>query len=880
MKVSNRTSIRKLALRSFRASQKRNRIAILAIALTAMLFTALFTVALSINASYQTYTFRQMGGYNHGSFKDVTEAQAEAIAGHPKVKQTGTRIAIGNITGGAFAKKSAEVSYMDENCTLWSYASPTTGRMPEKANEITMDTGALKLLGIRPELQQEITLTYTVDNQSGTTFEQTDTFVLVGCWEEDSIMPVHYINVSREYVERIGELAEAAGMKPFRIDLGVMMASGIGIYEQMEQVDKDLGYTWEDREAENAARIGVNWGYTTEQVSKNSDPGTLAGIVLLLLVILFTGYLIIYNIFQISVSGDIRYYGLLKTIGVTPGQLRRIIRFQAFFLSAIGIPLGLLTGFGIGAALSPYIAGSINDTMTRPKVSASPAIFIVSALFTLATVLISCARPGRLAGKVSPVEATKYIEQSGGHKKARKTRGAGTVQMALANLGGSPAKTGLVMVSLAFAVVLFDILYSFVGGFDMEKYLEKQICADFIVSSSDYFHYNQNVSEYFPEQTRMEIEQQTEQALAGSGWRIVDADLSHAWITEELWKKCASVYESEETIEPLLQNELRRDGLVGENTLIEGIDEALFEKLTVIEGDLSSLTEPNHIAVVLQTDDYGEPINSGVYPDVGEKLTITYTKDAYFIDSRTGERCDDTTPFEYLQYQIADGKDVEYTICAYVTVPISMGFRFSIGYDLLLPTERLRADSEQTVVPMFYLFDAPDPASEQAAEQYLANRTAADPALMYESKATLRKEFEGFQNMFLLVGGLLCVIIAVIGALNFFNAIMTGIFSRKREFAILQAVGMTNRQLKNMLILEGLFYALGALLLAAVLSLILNPFAGSVMETMFWFFSPRFTVTPVLLAVPVFLLLGWSIPTVLYGQTVKTSVVERIRELG
>lgn len=880
MKVSNRTSIRKLALRSFRASRKRNRIAILAIALTAMLFTALFTVALSINASYQTYTFRQMGGYNHGSFKDVTEAQAEAIAGHPKVKQTGTRIAIGNITGGAFAKKSAEVSYMDENCTLWSYASPTTGRMPEKANEITMDTGALKLLGIRPELQQEITLTYTVDNQSGTTFEQTDTFVLVGCWEEDSIMPVHYINVSREYVERIGELAEAAGMKPFRIDLGVMMASGIGIYEQMEQVDKDLGYTWEDREAENAARIGVNWGYTTEQVSKNSDPGTLAGIVLLLLVILFTGYLIIYNIFQISVSGDIRYYGLLKTIGVTPRQLRRIIRFQAFFLSAIGIPLGLLTGFGIGAALSPYIAGSINDTMTRPKVSASPAIFIVSALFTLATVLISCARPGRLAGKVSPVEATKYIEQSGGHKKARKTRGAGTVQMALANLGGSPAKTGLVMVSLAFAVVLFDILYSFVGGFDMEKYLEKQICADFIVSSSDYFQYNQNVSEYFPEQTRLEMEQQTEQALAGCGWRIVDADISQAWITEELWKKCASEYESGEMVASLLQNALRRDGLVGENALIEGIDEALFEKLTVIEGDLSSLTEPNHIAVVLGTDDYGEPVNAERYPAVGEKLTVTYAKDSYFIDSRTGERCDDTTPFEYLQYHIGDGKDVEYTICAYVTVPYSMGFRFSVGYDLLLPAGRLKADSEQAVVPMFYLFDTPDPASEQAAEQYLANRTAEDPVLMYESKGTLRKEFEGFQNMFLLVGGLLCVVVAVIGALNFFNAIMTGIFSRKREFAILQAVGMTNRQLKNMLILEGLFYALGALLLAAVLSLILNPFAGSVMETMFWFFSPRFTAAPVLLAVPVFLLLGWAIPTVLYGQTVKTSVVERIRELG
>ena len=51
-----------------------------------------------------------------------------------------------------------------------------------------------------------------------------------------------------------------------------------------------------------------------------------------LLLVIFTGYLIIYNIFQISVAGDIRFYGLLKTIGTTPRQLKRIIRQQALLL--------------------------------------------------------------------------------------------------------------------------------------------------------------------------------------------------------------------------------------------------------------------------------------------------------------------------------------------------------------------------------------------------------------------------------------------------------------------------------------------------------------------------------------------------------------------
>ena len=69
MRVKNRKTIRNLSLRSFRASGKRNVIAAAAIALTTLLFTSLFTIVMSLNSSYQTYTFRQIGGYAHGTFK-------------------------------------------------------------------------------------------------------------------------------------------------------------------------------------------------------------------------------------------------------------------------------------------------------------------------------------------------------------------------------------------------------------------------------------------------------------------------------------------------------------------------------------------------------------------------------------------------------------------------------------------------------------------------------------------------------------------------------------------------------------------------------------------------------------------------------------------
>ena len=878
MNVKNRKCVRKLSWRSLWASRKRNIIAIIAIALTALLFTSLFTIVMSINSSYENYTFRQVGGYNHGTFKEVTEKQAQAISGHPKVKAVGIRTTIGFMDRGVFAKVPSEISYMDENCTQWSFAKPTTGRMPKIGKEITMDTAALKLLGIQPELGAEITLTYTVGDKNQLSYEKTDTFTLVGWWDYDDISPVHYVNVSEEYVRSVETEGVAAGMNPFRTDLNVMMASAIDIRGQMEQVDLDLGYTWETRGEENSVRIGVNWGYTSSQLGESIDASTLIAIVAFLALVIFTGYLIIYNIFQISVTGDIRFYGLLKTIGVTPRQLKRIIRQQALFLCVVGIPVGLLLGYGVGASLTPVVMARTTFGVGVSTVSTSPLIFFASALFALITVLLSCSRPGKIASKVSPVEATKYTEIVRSKKKHRTTRGAKVHQMAFANLGRNKRKTVLVVISLSLSVVLLNILVTFTGGFDMEKYLAKQTCADFIVSSTDYFRYNRSGS-YISQEQIEQIKANTSESLAGSGYQLMGAI---SWISEEAWRAERARYGLSEMMEMELAMATRRGELVSAEAQIEGLDESLFEKLTLIEGDLTPLfhEDSNAIAMAVYTDDYGNVSTPDYYPSVGSTQTITYVEDAYYIDSRTGEKCNETTPQEYLEYYIAESHDVDYTICAYVTVPHSMSYRYgTFGYRYVLPVARLAEDSRQEPVPLFYLFDTPDAASEETAERYLAELTADDLSkLIYESKSTLRAEFEGFQNMFLLLGGLLCAIIGLVGVLNFFNAIMTGILSRKREFAVLQAVGMTGRQLKAMLVYEGLFYALSSALSALVLSFVINPLVGDLLENMFWFFSAKFTIVPVIIAIPIFALLGWLVPHVMYNHAAKCSVVEQLRD--
>ena len=878
MNVKNRKCIRKLSWRSLWASRKRNIIAITAIALTALLFTSLFTIVMSMNSSYENYTFRQVGGYCHGTFKEVTEEQIKNISAHSKVKAVGKRINIGYMDSGIFAKAPAEVSFMDDNCTEWSFAMPTVGQKPQEKKEITMDTYALKLLGVAPELGADIELTYTVGSLSATPYEKTDTFTLVGWWEYDDISPVHYINVSEEYAREIEAEAMSKGLEPFRIDLNVMMASGINIRGQMEQVDLDLGYAWDETGEGELVRIGVNWGYTSSQLGESMDAATLLAIAAFLALVIFTGYLIIYNIFQISVTGDIRFYGLLKTIGVTPRQLRRMIRQQAMFLCIAGIPAGLLLGYGVGASLTPVVMARTTFGVGVSTVSTSPLIFLASALFALITVFLSCSRPGKIASKVSPVEATQYTEIVRSKKEHRTTRGAKVYQMAFANLGRNKRKTVLVVISLSLSVVLLNLLVTFTGGFDMEKYLAKQTCADFIVSSTDYFRYNRSES-YISQEQIKQIKTNTSESLSGSGYQLMGAN---CWMTEEAWRAERSRYGFSEMLEAELAMTARRGELVSAEAQIEGLDESLFEKLTLIEGDLAPMfqKDSNAIVMAVYTDDYGNVSTPDYYPSVGSTQTITYVDDAYYIDSRTGEKCNETTPQEYLEYYIAESRDVDYTICAYVTIPHSMSYRYgTFGYRYILPVTKLAEDSRQEPVPLFYLFDTPDAASEETAERFLAELTADDLSeLMYESKATLRAEFEGFQNMFLLLGGLLCAIIGLVGVLNFFNAMMTGILSRKREFAVLQAVGMTNKQLKTMLVYEGLYYALGSALSAFVLSFAINPLVGNLLENLFWFFSARFTILPVLLAIPIFALLGWLIPCMMYDNAAKCSVVEQLRD--
>ena len=883
MKVSNRKCVRHLAWKSLLASRTRNLIAIVAIALTTMLFTSLFTIALSINEGFQQSNFRQVGGFSHGGFKYMTQAQFNELKDDPLISQWGERRYLGMPTETPFNKSHVEISYSDTNEANWMFCDPVEGSLPQEGtDQAATDTHVLELLGIEPEIGAEFTLTFDVDGH-----ETTQTFTLCGWWEYDEAIVANRVLIPES---RVNEVLAEVGVDPDNPDdgmtgrwnLDVMLKSGSRHIEQdLNQILENHGYQSENA-GDNYIDTGVNWGYTGARMSDLVDPMTVIAIVAVVLLIIFTGYLIIYNVFQISVAGDIRFYGLLKTIGTTPRQLRRIIRLQALSLSAVGIPIGLVLGWLIGGQLTPVIVARLNGIM--PMTSVSPWIFAISAAFALLTVLISCRKPGRMAARVSPVEAVRYTE-GGSEKtraKGRKARKVSPFTMAWANLGRSKGKTVVTVLSLSLAVVLLTVTVNFAGGFDMDKYVSNFTASDFIVANAGKF---QTSTLFSDEQA---LPQSAIDAINAQGG-ITDSGVVYGktfgaleYVTEDWFRQNKESFYTPEEMDNLIRLTDRNEaGLLADSVQLSGMSPFALDHLTVLEGDLSALYEPGSraIAAVYFEDEYGNIDRNSHWARLGDTVTLRYVEESEYYDPDTGEvwaSLEDVPDGANWVERPVQYRDVDYTVAALVAVPSALSYRYYGSDEFILNDQTFVQDSGTDSV-MYYAFDTTDEANA-AMESFLADYTEnVNPELDYESKATYAGEFESMRSMFLLLGGALSFIVGLVGVLNFFNAILTGIIARQRELAVLQAVGMTGRQLRAMLIWEGLLYALGAAGLALILTLTLGPIAFQAVEGLFWFFTYHLNLTPFLFIIPLFALLGVCIPVLTGHAMAKLTVVERLR---
>jgi len=330
--------------------------------------------------SLQRASMRQAGGDGHAVLKYINDEEFDNIKDHSLIKEIAyNRMLCDDVENEEFLKCRAEFWYYDDVGLKLGFCEPTSGHKPMAENEIIADTKTLQLMGVPLEVGAPLTLTLNIRGE-----EVERNFILAGWWESDPVFNVGQIFASRAYVDAHADELQNTFKEDHSltgaINAYIMFKNSFNLQEKLEKVITESGYSL-DENAPNYLEHNVNWAYLSTNFGM--DAGTLVAMVSGLLLIVFTGYLIIYNIFQISVIRDIRFYGLLKTIGTTGSQIRRIIRRQALILSAIGIPIGLIAGFFIGKSLVPLIINNSAYAGSAVSVSPSPLIFIGAALFAL-----------------------------------------------------------------------------------------------------------------------------------------------------------------------------------------------------------------------------------------------------------------------------------------------------------------------------------------------------------------------------------------------------------------------------------------------------------------------------------------------------------------
>lgn len=846
VKVKNKKAISNLAKKSFKANKLRNIFAVIGIILTTMMFTSIFTIVLSMSKSMEQSTMKQVGLTSHISFKNITNKEYDIISSHPLIKESQYSVVVGVAENPELKKRQTEIYYKDDNAAESSFSYPSVGNMPKGKNEFVTDTLVLDALSIPHEIGQKITFKWRENMNSDKYIE--NEFILSGYYEGDKALPASNILLSKSYID---EHFKGINQEQQRKDGNI---AGIVVMDVMLKSNKNLEESTKtilsDSELPNI-QYGVNWAYTSSLLEKD-----LMSIVLVLtglILIFFSGYLIIYNIFQISVVKDIKFYGLLKTIGTTTKQIKKILIKQALILSLIGIPIGLILGYGIGFLILPFVLSALGGSYV---LSSSPVIFIGSAIFSIITVMISCSKPAVLAGKVSPIEALRYIDSNDKNRKSiKKSRnGAKLFKMAYSNLGRNKKRTAIVVCSISLGLILLNCIYSVNKSFDVNKYLSMYAVSDFSVSdislSSKIQSYNnqnttinndlleeikslkglENMGNLYYHDTYFNLSKESKQKLINF-YEVSDQEAYDFSSNNPAW---VNAYD-----------EMKKSSNIG--AAVFGLDEWLFSKCDIYKGNFE-LEKFKTGKYVLVNSYKNNGSNSQIF-NIGDKVNIDHN---------------------------------EYEVMGYIEVPTEMSSNIVTPTTIFSESFVLPSSKFIEVYPdlpiLKTLFDMDDKYIDET-EQILRNYQKNNSDLYFSSRNIYIEEFKESTLATTIMGQTLSVVMCFTGILNFVNSMITAVISRKREFAMLQSIGMTKKQLKTMVVAEGLYYSILILLTTFIFGFLATEIGVKAYLADSWTSTYKFTILPIIACTPVIIILSALIPYLCFVNLEKQSIIERLRDV-
>lgn len=835
---NNKAVIRRISVRSAKASNVRNIFAVLAIILTTFMISTVFSIGISFAENYSVMNTRTAGTTASIFLNNPTEEQYDTIKELDYLKAVGTNIAVGSVSQETASGGDTDISLLYYNESEWeNHYTPAisgiNGTYPDDEEEIMLSQEALKQLGITdPEENMDITLTYVTQNG-----ETTDTFQLSGWFTNYRSFGSGGIGtalVSEQFCEENGFTLENNGMIAMSANTGKQWDALVNLQDGV------------------MLNTGQEFTTTYDLSEDNAGTATAAIIVvgMLALFIVLSGYLLIYNIMHISVSKDIRFYGLLKTIGTSPKQIGKIVRSQMYRLSLIGIPVGLILAATASFIIVPNAIEMLQtgDGAMPGDVSFHPVIFIGTALFALLTIALSCRKPAKIAGEVSPVEALRYlgVKSKNKEKNRNSTKGSKLYRMAFHNVFREKKRAFLVFASLFMGTITLLGINSFLGSLDIENYIERYHPHDFTYQS------------LVPEEEQFDADFMAEIANINGVETIETVNMVYCSVVfdEELLhsmlKASYDMYYSSEdgSYEDFVSSlESQEDSY---RTQLIVIDESYIEEYNKANEDQINIEAFRSGEIVLVDTFLGTDLSDMM----GGELTL--------VDKSTGDQQSVTVGGFLGKDDVEYAGLYSYTVGEISGIYVSKTFMESFTNDAQIAFVHIDVDSSK------------EPFVKSELMQINARLASSD--YIFSAKSDKAEEFESSIGTMNVMADGISIILILIGILNFINVMLTGVHARRKELAVMESVGMTKKQIHKMLTIEGLYYA-------AITTVIMMTVGNGILYVIASFVPKiadyavfRYPVALTAALIAVIFIICLTVPGIVYRATVKDSVTERLHD--
>lgn len=834
----------KVTLQSLRKNKLRTIVTIIGVMLSAAMICAVTTFVSSIRNFALEYAIYSNGDW-HGAIQDATFADYNAIEASDKTAEATYSQVYGYAAVNSLNEFKPYLYVIGADGERYFDAMPihlTEGRLPQNETEILLPEHLSSNGGVSWKVGDQITLNigdrmldgflmgqnnpcYIYDpvtrNEVRTDERIENTrqrnYTVVGIYERPSFEP----RTAPGYTALT--VADPTWVQEPKIHIYFNMKKPGDVYNFMLDMGFAKIYSY-DFNSDVLLYSGISYIDSFRTVLYS-----LAAIVIGL--IMFGSISLIYNAFSISVSERTKQFGLLSSVGATKKQLKQMVLFEALVVSGIGIPLGILAGIG-GIGVTLLLIGNkfsafINDGAELPmRICVSWQSVMIAALVALVTVLLSAWIPSVRATKVTAVEAIRQnmdIKNGKPVKTSRLTYKLFGLPGVLANqyYRRNKKKYRTTVISLFMSVVLF------VSASAFTDYLIETTSVGF--GSAGYDLSISLPGEQFDSITPEQLLIQMKSANA-----VTDAAYSQEWYSNVVLQTDCLTSEGIAFLDRNKEQngvEAQRQAHVYITFVDEDAFKALLRKNNLSEEKFMNPEKPLGIALdkVVMFD-----MDSQRY-----ETTILFQKDAfslrlqsvkeipeyYWAGEIVAQRGERLVIYRKINEAGENEKDImfltpqeayRYSGCevGYVIYENPFFARESTGVRLIFPislAQYVIPEFEETVERYNYTI-----CSKDHKQSYTAlRRMLSDCGFATSQLHNIAEAEESERNMVTIIRVFsygFVALISLIAATNVFNTISTNIGLRRREFAMLRSVGMTQKDFYKMMNYECLLYGSRALI--------------------------------------------------------------------